>query len=88
MEAVAVREFDEHDRQTVIELWRRCELLRPGNDPNLDIDRKLAHRDAMFFVAVLDGGVVGSVRRRLANRRLQSDLKLTLAVTLAVAWRQ
>lgn len=61
MEAVRVREFDEHDRVKVIELWRGCGVIRPWNDPNLDIDRKLAVEDAMFFVAALGSDVIGSV---------------------------
>ena len=61
MEAVIVREFDEQDRVAVIELWRVCGLLRSWNDPNLDIDRNLAVRDAMLFVAALGRDVVGSV---------------------------
>jgi len=61
MEAVRVREFDGHDRVKVIELWRGCGVIRPWNDPNLDIDRKLAVDDAMFFVAALGSDVIGSV---------------------------
>lgn len=61
MEVVTVREFDEQDRVNVIELWRVCGLLRSSNDPNLDIDRKLAVDDAMFFVAAGERSVVGSV---------------------------
>ena len=37
-----VRPFRERDRSEVIELWRRCDLTRPWNDPGLDIDRKSA----------------------------------------------
>lgn len=58
---MTVREFDEQDRANVIELWRVCGLLRSWNDPNLDIDRKLAVDDAMFFVAAIERRVFGSV---------------------------
>ena len=61
MHSVTVREFSEGDRVAVIELWRSCRLIRPWNDPNLDIDRKLAVDDAMFFVAALGSDLVGSV---------------------------
>ncbi|MEM9746326.1 MAG: GNAT family acetyltransferase [Actinomycetota bacterium] len=47
----AIRTFEERDRPFVIDLWRRCDLVRPWNDPDRDIDRKLAVDDGMFFVA-------------------------------------
>ena len=56
-----VRDFSETDRSAVIELWRTCDLVRPWNDPNLDIDRNLAAPLARLFVAAIDIDVVGSV---------------------------
>lgn len=56
-----VRDFSEPDRSAVIELWRTCDLVRPWNDPNLDIDRNLAATSARLFVAAIDNEVVGSV---------------------------
>jgi ribosomal protein S18 acetylase RimI-like enzyme len=57
----AVRAFRDSDREAVVELWRRCELLRPWNDPDRDIDRKLALEDDLLLVAEGADGVVGSV---------------------------
>lgn len=37
-----IRPFEERDRESVIGLWRRAGLVRPWNDPDRDIDRKLA----------------------------------------------
>ncbi len=51
MSEIEVRRFGEPDRAAVIELWERCGLTRPWNDPDLDIDRKLAH-DGTLLVAV------------------------------------
>ncbi len=42
MEDVDVRPFVEGDRPAVIELWHACDLVRPWNDPDRDIDRKVA----------------------------------------------
>lgn len=56
-----IREFIETDRQAVIELWTACELVRPWNDPNKDIDRKLAHSPAGLLVALLEERIVGVV---------------------------
>ncbi len=48
---VAIRPFVEADRGPLIRLWDRCGLTRPWNDPDRDIDRKLAH-DGAILVAV------------------------------------
>lgn len=61
MSAPRVREFRESDRTSVVTLWRECDLVRPQNNPDLDIDRKLAVDDSMFFVAVSDGCIIGTV---------------------------
>ena len=59
--ALEVRPFDESDRADVIALWRRCDLTRPWNDPDADVDRKVAHDSAGFLVGTVDGFVVASV---------------------------
>ena len=57
-----IREFQEQDREAVIALWKACDLTRPWNNPELDIDRKLA--DSPWGLLVLtdeDETVIGSV---------------------------
>jgi ribosomal protein S18 acetylase RimI-like enzyme len=39
---VQIRVFEERDRAAVVDLWHRAGLTRPWNDPDRDIDRKLA----------------------------------------------
>ena len=56
-----IRTFREEDRGAVIELWRECRLIRPQNDPNKDIDRKMAFQPDLFLVAEDSGEVVGAV---------------------------
>ena len=56
-----IRTFEENDRAAVIELWKACGLTRPWNDPNLDIDRKVAVGDDLFLVATVEDRLVGSV---------------------------
>ncbi len=56
-----IRPFRSDDRAGLVELWRRCDLTRPWNDPDLDIDRKLAVDPEGLLVAEADGCVVGSV---------------------------
>ena len=50
-----------HVDMRVIDVWRRCGLVVPWNDPHVDIQRKLERRDDLFLVAVDDGEVVGTV---------------------------
>src|SRR4028119_871877 len=56
-----IRQFQPADEHAVIELWRRCDLVRPQNDARKDIARKLAVQPEMFLLALKDGAVIGSV---------------------------
>lgn len=56
-----IRVFRQDDFEEVITLWERCDLLRPWNDPEMDIERKLNHDPDLFLVAEVGGEVVGSV---------------------------
>lgn len=49
-------------REEVILLWKTVFGYQTShNEPSLVIDQKLAMDDGLFFVAVCDGAVVGSV---------------------------
>jgi ribosomal protein S18 acetylase RimI-like enzyme len=48
-------------QDTVVDLWRKCNLVVPQNDPVEDIQRKLVFQPDLFFVALLDGKVIGSI---------------------------
>jgi len=48
-------------QDAVVDLWRKCNLVVPQNDPVEDIQRKLVFQSDLFFVALLDGKVVGSI---------------------------
>jgi len=58
---VEVRAFRGGDREGLISLWSACDLLRPWNDPDRDIDRKLAQDPEGLLVLETDGVVIGSV---------------------------
>jgi ribosomal protein S18 acetylase RimI-like enzyme len=45
----------------VVALWSECDLLRPWNDPYLDIRRKLALQPELFLVGVEGAALVGTV---------------------------
>jgi ribosomal protein S18 acetylase RimI-like enzyme len=56
-----IRAFEQADEEAVVALWRQCDLVRPWNDPHLDIQRKLAIQPELFLVAALESGIIGSV---------------------------
>jgi len=59
--AMEIRVFSQDDFEEVITLWERCDLLRPWNDPEMDIERKLNHDPDLFLVAVVGGEIVGTL---------------------------
>jgi ribosomal protein S18 acetylase RimI-like enzyme len=56
-----IRPFQPEDEEAVVSLWRRCDLIRPWNDPRKDIQRKLGVRPDWFLVGVRDGQIAASV---------------------------
>jgi ribosomal protein S18 acetylase RimI-like enzyme len=55
-----IRPFQSADEPAVIELWDRCGLVRPWNDPKKDIARKLLVRPDLFLVGLIDDTVVAT----------------------------
>jgi len=55
-----IRPFQRSDTPAVIELWKRCHLTVPWNDPQSDIEMKLKVQPELFFVGTLSGRVVAS----------------------------
>ena len=53
--------FNQQFQDAVIDLWKRCNLTTPQNDPAEDIKRKLDFQPELLFVGLLDGKVVGSI---------------------------
>jgi ribosomal protein S18 acetylase RimI-like enzyme len=58
---MAIRQFRPGDTDAVIDLWQRCDLVVPCNDPAKDIARKLNVGADLFLVDERDGDIVGSV---------------------------
>jgi len=57
-------------RDQVVALWKGVFAYKaPRNDPELVIDKKLAVGDGLFFVAVSDGSVVGTIMIGYDGRR-------------------
>ncbi len=58
---VKIRAFSSEDEASVIDLWRRCDLIRPWNDPVGDIAQCLNNISSALFVASENGRIIGSV---------------------------
>lgn len=47
---ITIRQFRRTDSEAVVTLWKRCDLVRPWNDPDKDIERKLSDSPDLFLV--------------------------------------
>jgi ribosomal protein S18 acetylase RimI-like enzyme len=80
-----IRRFEEADTGAVIALWKTVFAYpAPHNDPATVIRQKLAVQRDLFFVARLDGSVVGTVMAGYDGHR---GWVYTLAVAPAVRRR-
>ena len=55
---LVIRPFEDADEAAVVRLWQACELTRPWNDPQRDIDRKRSVQRELFLVGTLDETIV------------------------------
>jgi len=55
-----IRPYRENDQAAMVDLWKRCGLVVPNNDPWRDIERKCRVNPELFLVGVLDGNLVAS----------------------------
>ena len=56
-----IRSFQVSDEPDVIDLWHRCNLVVPQNDPKKDIAMKLQVQPELFFVGVISNSIVSTV---------------------------
>ncbi|MGL5763773.1 MAG: GNAT family acetyltransferase [Plesiomonas shigelloides] len=56
-----IRVFRQSDFEEVLTLWDRCDVVRPWNDPELDIERKVHAGADLFLVAEVAGEVIGTI---------------------------
>ena len=57
---INIRPFEPPDEAAVIDLWHRCGLVVPWNDPKTDIALKFRLQPDLFLVGTLAGRVVAS----------------------------
>jgi ribosomal protein S18 acetylase RimI-like enzyme len=55
-----IRPFQNSDESAVIDLWQKCNLVRPVNDPKKDIRRKLAVNPDLFLVGLAGGKLIAT----------------------------
>ncbi len=56
-----IRNYKPDDREAVIEVWDKCRLLSPQNDPVKDIQKKMEFQPELFFICELNDKIVGTV---------------------------
>ncbi|RZO86226.1 MAG: GNAT family acetyltransferase [Oceanococcus sp.] len=56
-----IRAYKPADEIGIVDLWHQCDLVRPWNDPHLDIRRKLDVQPELFLVAEQGSSIVGTV---------------------------
>ena len=59
--ALRIRPCMRDEREAIVALWRAAGLTRPWNDPQRDLDRKLADSPWGMLVGELEGSVVATV---------------------------
>ena len=56
-----IRPYQASDESAVIDLWHRCNLVVPQNDPQHDIEMKRKVQPGLFFVGTIRGRIVATV---------------------------
>ena len=60
MNDLVIRPYQTQDEAAILELWLKCNLVVPQNNPERDIKRKLQVNPEWFLVGVVDGKVVAT----------------------------
>ena len=56
-----IRSYQASDESAVIDLWHRCNLVVPQNDPQKDIEMKCKVQADLFFVGTINNCIVATV---------------------------
>ena len=56
-----IRSYQASDESAVIDLWHRCNLVVPQNEPKKDIEMKRKVQPDLFFVGTVSGRIVATV---------------------------
>jgi len=55
-----IKSYSSDDENAVIDLWNKCNLIRPWNNPKLDIERKLKVNPELFLVGIWDDKIIAT----------------------------
>jgi ribosomal protein S18 acetylase RimI-like enzyme len=55
-----IRIFTIEDEDAVVNLWKKCDLVRPWNNPQSDINRKLKVNPELFLIGTLKGKIIAT----------------------------
>ena len=69
MEDLDIRPFRSADTDTIVALWEVCELIPSHQGARDIIERKVAFQPELFWVATLDGKMVGTLMIGYEGRR-------------------
>ena len=58
---MTIRSYLNGDENAVVELWRKCNLLRSWNNPKWDIEHKVRVGSELFLVGIVNDKVVATV---------------------------
>ena len=72
---MTIRAFHPADESAVIDLWMRCGLVAPQNNPRADIQRKLQVAPELFLVGTLDEEIVATVMAGYEGHRGWTPLR-------------
>ncbi len=64
-----IRPYHKEDRRDVIDLWIKCNLVVPANNPEKDIERKLVVNPELFLVGLLNDTLVATCMAGYEGRR-------------------
>ena len=59
-ENLVIRPYEPRDERDVVDLWARCDLVVPWNNPRQDIERKLKVNPELFLVGEIAGKLVAT----------------------------
>ena len=61
MSGLIIRPYQIEDERDVINLWDKCNLIVPQNNPKEDIETKIAFQPELFFVGTLDDKIIAVI---------------------------
>ncbi|BAY99729.1 GCN5-related N-acetyltransferase [Tolypothrix tenuis PCC 7101] len=64
-----LRSYQEQDEEQVINLWYRCNLVVPWNDPKQDIQLKLQVQPELFLIGLIEDEVIATIMAGYGGHR-------------------